>query len=91
MRQLDRAKEEVRRAESRAAKLQERLQDAEHHAGQVWFCVNSEPVHAEASMSCCIKPLLACYLGAVKHRPHWMGPSDGHGPPRLSLCRPGLR
>ena len=62
MRQLDRAKEEARRAESRAAKLQERLQDAERHAGQVGFCMTSEPVHAEAGMSCCIKPSLACYL-----------------------------
>ena len=58
MRQLDRAKEEVRRAESRAAKLQDRLQDAEHNAGQVRFCATSEPVNAEAGMSCCTQPLV---------------------------------
>ena len=45
MRQLDRAKEEARRAESRAVKLQERLQDADHRAAQVGCCVTSEPVH----------------------------------------------
>ena len=64
MRQLDRAKEDVWRAESRAAKLQERLQDADHRAGQVGFCLTSEPTHAEVGRSCCTKPSLACYLSS---------------------------